>query len=446
VGDALSGSAATIDAGSGFSGSLGGSNDILNLADNSGSSVTVSGTNQTINGDSATINTGSSFSGNVTGSNDTVNLGGGCRSSVTLSGTDETINGASCMSGIILGGAGTSATVNGSFAAITASGTDCGVNASYCSITVAAGADVSLTGSHDNIIADAGSFVDLNGNDLSITASDATLDLEANSCADVTGSFRAEDPNDGGNPSYFDSGSTGPIFGGSGTWGVAPGGSQYGDDPIILNLEGGRVETQGLSSSTAHFDMRDNGCEVKTGWGTAGEGYLVYDPENTGTVADASDLVAGFGALDSLAQAVDGETGGTLNSSDPLWDKLEVWIDAAGTGSFQSGQLYSLDQLGIASINLDAAPENEDSNGNTILADSSFTWADGAKGDIAGVSLAFDPKEVQGQTSSPNSVANNSLDSLISSMASFGAPASAQTTTTAAGSQAYQSPLLSAAH
>jgi hypothetical protein len=103
--------------------------------------------------------------------------------------------------------------------------------------------------------------------------------------------------------------------------------------------------------------------------------------------------------------------------------------------------------LGIASIDLDAAPENEDSNGNTILAYGSFTWADGKTGDIAGVNLLYSPEATRERSARSNSVAGNSLDSLISSMAAFAPPASGEGTPAGVGeSRRYNHPLLAAAH
>ena len=162
-----------------------------------------------------------------------------------------------------------------------------------------------------------------------------------------------------------------------------------GDDPIILNLDGGAVQTQGLETSTAFFDMQNDGEKVHTGWVTAGEGLLVYDPDGSNSVTGDRDLVAGFDALKELAGEVDGASSGTLSASDALWSKLKVWVDTTGTGDFHSDQLYTLGQLGITSINLNAANVERNSNGNTILADSSFTRSDGSSGDIAGVALRF---------------------------------------------------------
>jgi hypothetical protein len=176
----------------------------------------------------------------------------------------------------------------------------------------------------------------------------------------------------------------------NGAYNVVVCGPSSGADPIILNLDGGAVATTSLASSTTLFDMQNNGQAVQTAWGTAGEGYLVFDPndpDNTTQIAQDSQLVGGFGALQSLAQTFDGSGEGTLTASDALWSDLKVWVDTAGTGQFQQGQLMSLDQLGIASINLNGAQFNQNSNGNEILTTSTFTRTDGSTGNMAGVNL-----------------------------------------------------------
>ena len=157
------------------------------------------------------------------------------------------------------------------------------------------------------------------------------------------------------------------------------------DDPVVLNLVGTKVQTQNLVSSTAYFDMQNNGTKVHTGWGTAGEGYLVYDPANKNTVTDDQSLVASFAAMKALDQNGDG----MLSALDKSWASMKVWVDAAGNGAFVAGSLKTMDQIGIASINLNAAHVNTNQNNNTILDDSTFTWKTGATGDIAGVDFNF---------------------------------------------------------
>ncbi|MDR6475163.1 hypothetical protein J2778_002663, partial [Paraburkholderia graminis] len=219
-----------------------------------------------------------------------------------------------------------------------------------------------------------------------------------------------------------------------------------GTDPIILNLDGESVETTSLSVSPASFDMQNNGQPVQTAWGTAGEGYLIFDPndaDNTTVITQDSQLVGGFGALQSLAQRADGSGSGSLTAGDALWDDLKVWVDTTGTGQFQSGQLYSLSQLGITSINLDGTQVNRDSNGNQILVDSTFAYADGTTGDIAGVNLMFNGSPDGPVTAS---LADLQINNLIASMATFGAQPAASSPLVAAAQQHPQTMLAASLH
>ncbi len=157
------------------------------------------------------------------------------------------------------------------------------------------------------------------------------------------------------------------------------------DDPIVLNLAGAKVSTQNLTSSSAYFDIQNNGTKDHTGWGTAGEGYLVYDPASTNTVTNEASLVSSFAALKNL----DANHDGVLNALDPAWASMKVWVDSAGNASFTAGSLKTMSQLGITSINLNSTHVNQNQNNNTILDDSTFTWNSGATGDIAGVDFNF---------------------------------------------------------
>ena len=244
--------------------------------------------------------------------------------------------------------------------------------------------------------------------------------------------YRDDNPNDGLNAGSFNINTSGEIDGGTTIGGGTPtsgGGADPGSwdvcaesDPIILNLQGDKVQTTALTGSSTYFDMQNNGQKVQTGWATAGEGILVHDPNNTGTVTQDANLVAGFAALADLAKT----SSGTLDVSNPLWNQLKVWVDKNGDAICQQGELQTLDQLGIASINLASTAEQVNSNGNVILNDSSFSWKDGRTGDIAGIGLAFNPNATnhpiilspQTGYASP-SATPGSLNRLIESMAAF---------------------------
>ncbi|RQP26005.1 hypothetical protein DZC73_02830 [Albitalea terrae] len=162
------------------------------------------------------------------------------------------------------------------------------------------------------------------------------------------------------------------------------------DDPIILNLRGGSVQTTAVGTSSVYFDMQNIGKKVQTGWGTAGEGYLVYDPNNLNSVPNDKAMVPGFAALTALDTNHDGK----LSALDSAWSHLKVWVDQYGTGAFSASALSTVDQLGIASISLSSTHVNQVNNGNKILDDSVFTWKAGGTGDIAGVSFRYDPTHV----------------------------------------------------
>ncbi|NIF69884.1 S-layer family protein [Burkholderia sp. Ap-962] len=197
------------------------------------------------------------------------------------------------------------------------------------------------------------------------------------------------------------------------------------EDPIIFNLNGNKVQTTSLEGSATYFDMENNGQKTQTSWGTAGEGYLVYDPNdvnNTEMITQDAQLVGGFGALQALAQQFDGTGHGDLTAADALWTSLKVWVDTTGDGHFQSGQLMTLDQLGITSIDLDGSQINQNNNGNTIITDSSFSRIDGSRGDVAGVDLNFERSDTQ-------NLVNAQVQNLVSVMASVGAPPVSATST-----------------
>jgi hypothetical protein len=153
-------------------------------------------------------------------------------------------------------------------------------------------------------------------------------------------------------------------------------------DPIVLDLSGTNagVQLTSINSSNAYFDLHDTGFAVHTGWVGPTTGILV----STSTPTSINDLFGnsatdGFTAL----KALDVNGTGVLNSSDPGWSSLSVWVDADGNGVAESGEVKSLSSLGITSISLNSAPVNQTVNGNVIGSVATFTYADGTTGQVA---------------------------------------------------------------
>ncbi|SIO61495.1 beta strand repeat-containing protein [Paraburkholderia phenazinium] len=260
------------------------------------------------------------------------------------------------------------------------------------------GNDDTTSGGDDTSVMADGSGDTLNGQTI---ADDSTADLSS------SGSF--SDTDDG-------SGNTGDPSGGDGDPDPDP--DDGIDDPVILNLTGGQVQTTSVTGSTTYFDMQNDGQSVQTAWMTPGEGMLVYDPANPNSATDDADLVSGFAALDAL----DSNGDGVLNASDSAWSQLRVLVDV---GNGQPDQLFTLGQLGISSINLNATAEEVSQNGNIILANSTFTRTDGSTGDVAGVALQFNPGSIQSTAAGGNAsvtsqaFVDHRLNQLIAGMASF---------------------------
>jgi uncharacterized protein YdgA (DUF945 family) len=154
-------------------------------------------------------------------------------------------------------------------------------------------------------------------------------------------------------------------------------------DPIVLDLGGNGVQLVPLASSNAYFDIHGTGFAVHTGWVGPQTGILVSDPSG-GPVTSIGQLFGsastdGFSAL----AALDTDHDGVLNANDPGFSTLEVWTDTNGNGVTDPGELQTLAQLGITSINLAPTVVNETVNGNVIGEVATFTRSDGTTGQVA---------------------------------------------------------------
>ena len=159
------------------------------------------------------------------------------------------------------------------------------------------------------------------------------------------------------------------------------GGAFDGNDPVIFNLAGGPAATTSAETSPVFFDTANDGTLRATGWDTIGEALLTYDPGPGGTIHQESQLVPGVSAL----AAIDTNGDGILNAADSGWNNLRLWINTGLGAEFSASDLHTLNEAGIASINLSSQPANRYDNGNVILADGTFTLTGGGTGRLAGV-------------------------------------------------------------
>lgn len=60
--------------------------------------------------------------------------------------------------------------------------------------------------------------------------------------------------------------------------------------PIVLDLDGGGIQTTAVNPYGAHFDLDANGFAEAVGWVAPGEGLLVRDLDNDGVIDDGREL------------------------------------------------------------------------------------------------------------------------------------------------------------
>ncbi len=156
-------------------------------------------------------------------------------------------------------------------------------------------------------------------------------------------------------------------------------------DPLIFDTDGDKIRLSGPSTGI-RFDVNADGIPEYTGWvsanddGTVDDGFLCLDRNGDGTINNGTELFGmnvtnpnqanGFVVL----AIFDANADKTINSSDAVWPRLRIWLDGNLDGRSQTAELFSLDQLGITSIdlNFESNKLSVDTHGNSFRERSTF--------------------------------------------------------------------------
>ena len=160
-------------------------------------------------------------------------------------------------------------------------------------------------------------------------------------------------------------------------------------DPLVLDLNGDGVQLENFDQSNTFFDIDHDGIKEQSGWVSSSDGLLAIDRNNNGKIDDVSELFSeyyggtqgqdgapgetpfanGFEALRTL----DSNSDGVFNNQDAAWSSVKVWVDSDSDGETDAGELKSLEDAGVVSVNLDAKEESGDIlDGNEVLARGDF--------------------------------------------------------------------------
>ena len=160
-------------------------------------------------------------------------------------------------------------------------------------------------------------------------------------------------PGEGGNYSG--------VTNSDGGWGWGDGSGGWGDTayaPIVIDLDGDGVEIKPLTTSTTFFDADNDGYAERTAWAGADDGILMIDLGGDGKVTDAKEVAFANWTtqddtdLQALATVFDSNADGVFDARDARFREFRLWKDANGNGEVDSGELQTLEQAGVRSMDL----------------------------------------------------------------------------------------------
>jgi hypothetical protein len=124
--------------------------------------------------------------------------------------------------------------------------------------------------------------------------------------------------------------------------------------PLVLDLDGDGVETTLSSKTGVHFDLDNSGFAEQAGWVGKDDGLLVRDLNGDGKV----------------------------DANDSAYASLRVWKDLNSDGVTEDGELITLEQAGVQSLNVRYTDQGtgatKDAQGNQHQQLGSYTKADGS--------------------------------------------------------------------
>ncbi|SMB32239.1 Putative calcium-binding protein (fragment) [Sterolibacterium denitrificans] len=173
-------------------------------------------------------------------------------------------------------------------------------------------------------------------------------------------------------------------------------------DPLALDLDGDGLETVGITANQQiRFDHDGDGVRTGTGWVKGDDALLVLDRNGNGIIDSGSELFGvdtilsngqkaanGFAALADLDSNLDG----IFSADDDQFANVRLWRDLNQDGISDAGELISLAEAGIASINLASTSANTNlAGGNILTATGTYTRTDGTTGTVGDLNLAHNP-------------------------------------------------------
>ena len=153
-------------------------------------------------------------------------------------------------------------------------------------------------------------------------------------------------------------------------------------DPLTLDLDGDGIETVSHNGyKGALFDHDGDGIRTASGWVASDDGLLVVDRNGDGIINDGKELFGDSSVLKDGTKAAHGYAAlaeydsngdGVVDAKDADFDKLRVWRDLNQDGVSQKEELFTLEEVGVQSLNVAYQDTNQNlGNGNRLAQEGS---------------------------------------------------------------------------
>ncbi len=168
-------------------------------------------------------------------------------------------------------------------------------------------------------------------------------------------------------------------------------------DPLVLDLDGDGVELISFNNSKVTFDVDNDNYKENTGWVGKDDGILVDDKNSNGKIDNITETISEYyttnvsDGLEAL-KTLDSNNDNIFDNKDQKWTQLKIWQDKNEDGYTDEGELKTLEESNIKSIDLNRTISyRERLEGNPVLSRSTYTTTDNQSREAAAVDFTTNP-------------------------------------------------------